>query len=65
MNMAVTRHVTQDYVAWLRDIVGDAAVFYSADGAGLSLIKCGKVDRVYAIVDFGTGNNLFLCSILS
>jgi hypothetical protein len=64
MNMAVTRHVTQDYVAWLRGIVGDAAVFYSADGAGLSFIKSGKIEGVYAIVDIGTGNNLFLCSIL-
>jgi beta-galactosidase len=46
--------------------VGDAAVLYSTDGAGLSYLRCGKIEGVYATVDFGTGKKLFffLCSFM-
>jgi hypothetical protein len=44
--------------------VSDAAVLYSTDGAGLSYLRCGKIEGVYATVDFGTGNKLFSCSFM-
>jgi beta-galactosidase len=54
-----------NYTTRLRDIVksivGDAAVLYSTDGAGLSYLRCGKIEGVYATVDFGAGNKLFSC----
>lgn len=56
------------YMTQLRDIVkskvGDAAVLYSTDGAGLSFLRCGKIEGVYATVDFGAGNQLFSCSFI-
>jgi hypothetical protein len=62
MNMAVMKHVTWT-IRKLRDIVssivGDAAVLYTTDGAAPSYLKCGKVDGVYATVDFGTSKKLF------
>jgi beta-galactosidase len=52
-----------DYMIQLRDIVrsivGDAAVLYTTDGAASSFLKCGKVDGVYATVDFGASKKLF------
>jgi hypothetical protein len=57
-----------DYMIRLRDIVssivGDAAVLYTTDGAASSFLRCGKVDSVYATVDFGTSKKLFcgLCA---
>jgi hypothetical protein len=60
-----------DHMIRLRDIVrtivGDAAVLYTTDGAGPSFLKCGKVEGVYATVDFGTGKKLFclLCHRLA
>jgi beta-galactosidase len=52
-----------DYMIRLRDIVrsivGDAAVLYTTDGAGPSYLKCGKIESVYATVDFGTSKKLF------
>lgn len=50
-----------DYTAWLRDLmkgyIGDAAVLYTTDGSSTSFLKCGKIDGVYATVDFGAGTN--------
>ncbi|XP_021942675.1 beta-galactosidase isoform X3 [Zootermopsis nevadensis] len=50
------------YMTQLRDIVkskvGDAAVLYSTDGAGLSFLRCGKIEGVYATVDFGADTNV-------
>jgi beta-galactosidase len=51
-----------DYTIWLRDIVssivGDTAVLYTTDGAASSYLKCGKVDGVYATVDFGASTDV-------
>jgi hypothetical protein len=54
-----------------RNIVGDAAVLYTTDGSQPSYLRCGKIEGVYATVDFGTGNRsyscvlcFFLCSFL-
>jgi hypothetical protein len=33
-------------------------------GAGLSFPKCGKIECVYATVDFGMGKKLFLYSLM-
>jgi hypothetical protein len=53
----------KNYMTWLRDIikniVGNAAVLYTTDGAGSSYLKCGKIEGVYATVDFGTGKKLY------
>ncbi|PNF39271.1 hypothetical protein B7P43_G16708 [Cryptotermes secundus] len=51
-----------NYTARLRDIVknivGNAAVLYTTDGAGSSYLRCGKIEGVYATVDFGTGTDV-------
>jgi beta-galactosidase len=48
-----------EYLKELSDIlrwhVGKSAVLYSTDGNAASFLKCGKVEGVYATVDFGTG----------
>jgi len=48
-----------EYLSDLRDIlkwhIGKSAVLYSTDGNSASFLKCGKVEGVYATVDFGTG----------
>lgn len=52
-----------EYMIRLRDIVssivGDTAILYTTDGAASSFLKCGKVDRVYATVDFGPSKKMF------
>lgn len=54
-----------NYTTRLRDIVknivGNAAVLYTTDGAGSSYLRCGKIEGVYATVDFGTGKKLYSC----
>jgi len=30
-------------------------VIYSTDGSGADYLKCGKIDGVYATIDFGMG----------
>ncbi|PSN30941.1 hypothetical protein C0J52_24075, partial [Blattella germanica] len=51
-----------NHTAHLRDViknlVGDAAVLYTTDGAGTGYLRCGKVPNVYATVDFGPGGNV-------
>ncbi|CAB3379282.1 Hypothetical predicted protein [Cloeon dipterum] len=53
-----------EYLNQLRDIikshVGDSAVLFTTDGSAASLLKCGKIDDVYATVDFGPGTNVEL-----
>lgn len=43
----------------MRDLVragvGDRAVLFTTDGAGVNYLKCGKIPDVYATVDFGSG----------
>lgn len=34
-------------------MLGKDVVIYTTDGAGDGFLKCGKVDGVYATVDFG------------
>jgi hypothetical protein len=54
------------YLSELSDIlrwhVGKSAVLYSTDGNAASFLKCGKVEGVYATVDFGTGARAFNCA---
>jgi hypothetical protein len=54
-----------NYMTRLRDIfkniVGNAAVLYTTDGASSSYLRCGKIEGVYATVDFGTGKKLYSC----
>ncbi|RUS69129.1 hypothetical protein EGW08_023112 [Elysia chlorotica] len=49
------------YLKYLRDKVlaalGEETVLYSTDGDGAGYLKCGKVDGVYATVDFGITTN--------
>jgi hypothetical protein len=56
-----------NYMTRLRDIfknvVGDAAVLYTTDGAASSYLRCGKIEGVYATVDFGTGKKLYSCVV--
>ncbi|XP_063239683.1 beta-galactosidase isoform X2 [Bacillus rossius redtenbacheri] len=52
----------RNHTAWLRDLllsyVGDDAVLFTTDGAGVGYLKCGAIDGVYSTVDFGTGANV-------
>lgn len=54
-----------NYMTRLRDvvknIVSNAAVLYTTDGAGSSYLRCGKTEGVYATVDFGSGKKLYAC----
>nr|WMP40581.1 beta-galactosidase [synthetic construct] len=47
----------QVYLLFLRDkvrsILGNSTVIYTTDGDGDGYLKCGKVEGVYATVDFG------------
>lgn len=47
------------YLHHLRDSVrlalGNSTVLFTTDGAGEGFMKCGKVDGLYATVDFGAG----------
>ncbi|GFS06352.1 beta-galactosidase [Elysia marginata] len=49
------------YLKYLRDKVltalGENTVIYSTDGDGAGYLKCGKIDGVYATVDFGVTRN--------
>nr|CAD7264350.1 unnamed protein product [Timema shepardi] len=51
-----------DHTSWLRDqfssYVGTDAVLFTTDGAGDSYLRCGKIDGVFATVDFGSGTNV-------
>ncbi|KAJ3614876.1 hypothetical protein NHX12_018446 [Muraenolepis orangiensis] len=38
--------------------LGDEAVLFTTDGAGLSYLKCGSIQGLYATVDFGPGSNI-------
>ena len=37
----------------VRSILGNEVVIYTTDGCGLKYVSCGKVNDVYASVDFG------------
>ncbi|RWS12981.1 hypothetical protein B4U79_11152 [Dinothrombium tinctorium] len=45
------------YTSWLRDYVrqyvGNDVVLFTTDGDGDYYLKCGKIDGVYATIDFG------------
>lgn len=49
----------RDYMHFLRDkvisILGSDVVIYTTDGSEDAYVKCGKIDGVYATVDFGPG----------
>uniref|UniRef100_T1J8I2 Beta-galactosidase n=1 Tax=Strigamia maritima TaxID=126957 RepID=T1J8I2_STRMM len=51
-----------DYITHLRDLhrslLGDDVILFSTDGASDGLLKCGKIEGVYATVDFGPGTNI-------
>lgn len=50
------------YTSHMRDLVragvGDKAVLFTTDGAGVNYLKCGKIPDVYATVDFGPGTDV-------
>ncbi|KAI1304943.1 Beta-galactosidase [Halotydeus destructor] len=50
------------YTASLRDsfkkYLADDVVLFTTDGDSDNAVKCGKIDGVYATVDFGTGANV-------
>lgn len=50
------------YMKHLRDkfrsVLGDEVVLFTTDGAGEQFMKCGKVDGLYATVDFGSGGDV-------
>ena len=50
------------YNAYLRDKMvgyfGANVVFFTTDGNGDNNLKCGKIDNVFATVDFGPGTNV-------
>ncbi|KAK7010939.1 beta-galactosidase [Biomphalaria glabrata] len=50
-----------DYLHYLRDkvksILGPNVVIYSTDGGADYYLKCGKIDGVYATIDFGATND--------
>ncbi|KAG7263105.1 hypothetical protein CRUP_003641, partial [Coryphaenoides rupestris] len=41
-----------------RTHLGDEAVLFTTDGAGLNYLKCGAIQGLYATVDFGPGGNV-------
>lgn len=49
------------YTSYLRDLfrkhLGNEIVLFTTDGPGDNFLKCGKIDQVYATIDFGTGND--------
>ncbi|XP_023341954.1 beta-galactosidase isoform X3 [Eurytemora carolleeae] len=59
---AQTGFCEKEYLENLRDLtrglVGDDVVLFTTDGNSLDLVKCGKIDQVYATVDFGPGANV-------
>ncbi|XP_039541610.1 beta-galactosidase isoform X1 [Pimephales promelas] len=38
--------------------LGDEAVLFTTDGAGVGYLKCGSLQGIYATVDFGPGSNV-------
>lgn len=54
---------SHDYMSHLRDVfklhLGNDALLFSTDGNSVDLLKCGAIDGVYAIVDFGPDQGLF------
>ena len=50
-----------DYTAYLRDLVrkefGDDVIIYTTDGYSDYYLKCGKIEGVFATVDFGPGTD--------
>lgn len=45
------RHLAQLF----RSHLGDQVILFTTDGAGLSYLKCGSLQGLYATVDFGPG----------
>ena len=49
------------YTTFLRDLtrkyLGEKIVLFTTDGNGDYFLKCGKIDQVYATIDFGTEEN--------
>uniref|UniRef100_A0A8C5ANM8 Beta-galactosidase n=1 Tax=Gadus morhua TaxID=8049 RepID=A0A8C5ANM8_GADMO len=43
-----------------RGHLGEEAVLFTTDGAGLGYLKCGSIQGLYATVDFGPGNHMTL-----
>ncbi|XP_071382356.1 beta-galactosidase [Centroberyx affinis] len=41
-----------------RSHLGEQAVLFTTDGAGLGYLKCGSIQGLYATVDFGPGGNV-------
>ncbi|XP_076003847.1 beta-galactosidase [Genypterus blacodes] len=41
-----------------RSYLGEKAVLFTTDGAGLSYLKCGAIQGLYSTVDFGPGGNV-------
>ncbi|XP_069571507.1 beta-galactosidase [Brachyistius frenatus] len=41
-----------------RSHLGEEAVLFTTDGAGLGYLKCGAIQGLYATVDFGPGSNV-------
>ncbi|TDH16292.1 hypothetical protein EPR50_G00018010 [Perca flavescens] len=41
-----------------RSHLGEEVVLFTTDGAGLSYLKCGSIQGLYATVDFGPGGNV-------
>ncbi|XP_068583667.1 beta-galactosidase [Cebidichthys violaceus] len=48
------RHLTKLF----RSQLGEEVVLFTTDGAGLSYLKCGSIQGLYATVDFGPGGNV-------
>ncbi|XP_063076269.1 beta-galactosidase [Engraulis encrasicolus] len=48
------RHLTSVF----RHHLGDEVVLFTTDGAGVSYLKCGSLQGLYATVDFGPGGNV-------
>uniref|UniRef100_A0A8D3A4V2 Beta-galactosidase n=1 Tax=Scophthalmus maximus TaxID=52904 RepID=A0A8D3A4V2_SCOMX len=48
------RHLTKLF----RSYLGNEVVLFTTDGPGISYIKCGSIQDVYATVDFGPGTNV-------
>lgn len=52
-----------NYMNHLRDIfrnyLGHSVVLFTTDGNGDNFLQCGKIQGMYATVDFGPGNAHF------
>lgn len=49
-----------DHTTHLRELfrehLGDKVILFTTDGNGDDYLKCGKIQDVYATIDFGAGN---------